>query len=59
MGKTIIVSTLQLTARFLTINAINKESESIILIILYQVLQTSVYFLIALLCYDRVMSYRT
>ena len=55
MGKTIIVSAFQLTARFLTI----ENSGSISLIILYQLLQTSVYWLIALMCYDRAMYHRT
>lgn len=54
VGKTLIVSALQLTARFLTI----KDYGSISLIVLYQLLQTSVYWLIALMCYDRAMYQR-
>jgi hypothetical protein len=54
MGKTIVVTILQLTAKFFTI----EKNDSIIIIILHQMLISSVYWLIGLMSYDRAMRFR-
>ena len=55
MGKTIVVTVLQLIAKFVTI----EKNDSIIMIILHQMLISSVYWLIGMMSYDRAMRFRT
>ena len=54
MGKTIVDTVLQLTAKFVAM----EKNNSIILIILHQMLISCVYWLIGLMCYDRAMRFR-
>jgi len=55
MGKTIVVTVLQLIAKFVTI----EKNDSIIMIILHQMLISSVYWLIGMMSYNRAMRFRT
>lgn len=55
MGKTMVVTVMQLIAKFFTL----KKNDSIIIIILHQMLISSVYWMIGLMSYDRAMRFRT